>query len=516
LDGRPVWWDFLKITGDGWLSEFESVDLLLHHLRRKSWSVASRNSYCYNIWRICSSELCKEKLGFAPTPDELILKAKENPSVVSSIIQKFADAHIIKGSARYANNIIQLAKTFFKVNKVEIELQGYFQPTRSRKRKEYLPTLLEALRMADMAGCLRDRLIIEFLTYTGLRNSTLRALVYNEAFPDPMLQNYTIKQELERGEECLVIIVHEVMKNRIPNACKNRLYYYTFIPPRVTHDLRLYLAERKEKYGEILDDEPLFITENRRMHFSERRKTPISARELQEIVKKAARRAGIKDWKYVYPHCLRKTYESFLREQPEDVRLDIKEREFLFGHTLPGSQDAYFDKTKIEEMRSKYAKMNFEPVIVETEDRLVSTDELQSFLQHGWRFIAALPNGKAVVSRKVKRTLEPQSVIQKLERNQIQTIHPTTIHNQRIQKNADEKAKPLENSASRVSILQNQGKYSHTTSLSLLPNLYPSPRSKIATDSNNDAKPVKIDMAGAIEVPIKQKSKQACILSYIN
>jgi len=255
--------------------------------------------------------------------------------------------------------------------------------------------------MASVAGSLRDHLIILFLTYTGLRNSTLRALVFNESYPDPLLQEHTIKKELERGEECLIIIIHEVMKKRIPNACKNRTFYYTFIPPKVTECLRLYLREKKEKYGHISDNQPIFHTKNRRIPLRERLKTPISSRDLQEIVKKLAKRAGIKNWKYVYPHCLRKTYEGFLRNQLDDVRLDIKEREFLFGHILPGSQDTYFDKTKIEELRPKYANMIFEPIAgVEKEERVICEDELPTFLQQGWHYEATLPSGKIVVSRK--------------------------------------------------------------------------------------------------------------------
>jgi len=345
-------------------------------------------------------------------PDELVSMALENSDVVAGLIQDFADELNNRGSTRYANHIIHIAKSFFKVNKVDLDLHSYFQPTRSRKRQEYVPSWAEALKMADVARSLRDRLIILFLIYTGLRNSTLRALVYNESYTDPLLQEHTIKKELERGEEYLIIIVHEVMKKRVPNACKNRIFYYTFIPPKVTELLRLYLQERKEKYGDILDYEPIFITKNRRLPLSERRKTPISSRELQEIVKKAAKRAGIKNWKHVYPHCLRKTYESFLRNQPDDVRLDAKEREFLFGHTLPGSQDTYFDKTKIEEIRAKYAKMIFEPIAgVEKEERVVCEDELQTLLQQGWHFEATLPSGKVVVSRKtiVKQLEDPET-----------------------------------------------------------------------------------------------------------
>jgi len=417
--GRPDWWSFLRISSDGWSSEFRSVDRLLRHLSRKTGSIASRNAYCYILWKLCESDYVQKRLGSEINPDQLILKAKEDPELITNIVQAFGDEVYRKRSVRYANHRIQLLKTFFKVNKVDskLDLNLYSQPTRSRKRPEYIPTLEEALRMAEVSGNLRDRLIIEFLLYTGLRNSTLRALVYNEHYPEPLLKEYTIKRELERGEECIVIIVHEIMKERVPNACKNRIFYYTFIPPKVTADLHAYIREREKKYGPLRDDDPIFPTGNRRIPLSVRLQTPISSRELQEIVKKAAKRAGVEHERYVYPHCLRKTYESFLRNQPNDVKLDIKEREFLFGHVLPGSQDTYFDRTKIEEMRAKYARLNFEPIVIETEERVVKQEDLQSFLEQGWKFVAALSNGKVVISRKVKRQAKKVHITPEFDRD---------------------------------------------------------------------------------------------------
>ncbi|MEM2129145.1 MAG: hypothetical protein QXZ70_00955 [Candidatus Bathyarchaeia archaeon] len=393
---RPIWWVPLKISEDGWSSGFASVDFVLKHLGRKSRSIDSRDHYCYTLWTIC--------LKIKANPDELILKARENPDAVSAFVQGLADDYNARGSNKYANNVIGIANTFFKMNKIKLDLHGYYEGTRSRRRPEYIPSLSEALRMADVARSLRDRLIVLLLTYTGFRNSTLRALIYNEPYPnDPSLREYTIKRELEKGKECIIMIAHEAMKERVPGACKNRIFYYTFVPPKVTECFRLYMKEKEERCKIILNDldlYPVFNTENRRIPFKERFKTPISIRELQDIVKKLAKRAGIKNWKYVYPHCLRKTYENFLRNQPDGVKLDVKEREFLFGHILPGSQDTYFDK-KIEELREKYSRMIFEPIEgIKTEERVVSEDELQTFLQQGWHFEATLPSGKIVVSRK--------------------------------------------------------------------------------------------------------------------
>jgi integrase len=336
-------------------------------------------------------------------PDSLISLAKSNPNIVARLVQSRADKYNFNKSIGYANLIIALCRTFFKVNKVELDLKGFTHHVRSsRKKPEYIPSLKEALRMADVAGSHRDRLIILFLTYTGLRNSTLRALVYNETYLDPLLQQYSIKKQLDRNEKFLAIIVDEVMKKHVNRACKNNIPYYTFLPPTVTECLQLHLRNMERKYGTLRDTQPIFHTENRRIPLSDRLKTPISSRELEEIVKNAAKKADMCEWHNVYPHCLRKTYESLLRDQQDTVRLDVKDREFVFGHIMPGSQDTYYDKTKIEKMREKYSKMIFEPVILDTEEKVVTDAELQTFLQQGWRFVAPLQSGKVVVSKQVK------------------------------------------------------------------------------------------------------------------
>jgi hypothetical protein len=75
------------------------------------------------------------------------------------------------------------------------------------------------------------------------------------------------------------------------------------------------------------------------------------------MIKTAARKAGIGRWKDVFPHCLRKAFESAVR----NAGLDPKDQEFLMGHILPGTQDVYYDKTKVEDLRKKYTRVNFFP-----------------------------------------------------------------------------------------------------------------------------------------------------------
>ncbi len=453
---KRLWWDLLKINEDGWSSEYKSVDRLLKHLARKSKSESSRITYCYIFSKFfltakkSSQELgevekllmdlnthCKRleqyrahqtavlsKFKINLTPDQFVELVKVQPDEAAELVQAFADSYFNRGSVRYANDVIMKFKTFLSINKTELDLSGYSSPSRSREMPEYVPTLLEALKMADVARCLRDRLAILLLTYTGLRNSTLRALAYNETYPkDPLLQNFTIKKELERNEECVILIIHEVMKKRIPAACKGRLFYYTFLPPRVTECLCLHITEMMRKRGSDNFIDLIFSTENKRLTIDERNRTPISQSALEKIVKNAALRAGLENWKYVYPHCLRKTNESFMRNQPDELKLDDKEREFFFGHLLSGSQDTYFDKSKIEEMRGKFARLNFEPsVSFEKEERVIPEEELPAYLQGEWHFIAALSSGKVVVFRKaLKKKAECNDAKEGMDKDQNQS-----------------------------------------------------------------------------------------------
>jgi len=82
-------------------------------------------------------------------------------------------------------------KTFFKVNGFKgtgaLEVERHYQPSRYRKRSEYIPTSSEIYNMAFAAGTKRNRAVILALYTSGLRNSTLRALLFGD-----------VKEELEK------------------------------------------------------------------------------------------------------------------------------------------------------------------------------------------------------------------------------------------------------------------------------------------------------------------------------
>jgi hypothetical protein len=198
--------------------------------------------------------------------------------------------------------------------------------------------------MGYAAGSVKNRAMVFSLYTSGLRNSTLRAVKRGD-----------IREELESGQNSLKIPAYPEMKKIDPAACKGDIPYYTFVGPEAVKAIRDYVEERKKKYGNMLDEEPLFCSDSNQVSSEKQRGVPVSKKGLEDIVKRAARQAGIVHWSDVTPKCLRKAFESVLRNNG----LDPKDQEFLMGHILPGTQDTYYDSTKVEDLRTKYANLVF-------------------------------------------------------------------------------------------------------------------------------------------------------------
>jgi len=432
------WEMYLKVKG--WHSKYPSVDRFLRHYRRMLGSERTRVNCLKALTYFCQFT--------GLDPEQLI---RLTPKKAGEKLQTFLDLKREEGkSIRYINALQAYLKVFFRVNGFkngkEVEVEGYHQPARYRKRPEYIPTPEEIERMAYAAGSKRNKALILLAYTSGLRNATIRALRYKD-----------VKEELEKGYEIIKIPVYPEMKKVDPEACKGGIPYYTFISKETVKALKEYLAERMSKYGGIEPEEPLFCSETTNLQPEIRRKTKIKRDTLEVVVKRAAKKAGIKDWQYVTPHCLRKAFESALRNSG----IDINDREFLMGHILPGSQDAYYDRSKVENLRVKYSKVRFFPKTgeidklemvkafaktlgiegieikiaklkerepnlseedaigrivkeelirslgVETRKakensdpkKIICEDELEGYLAGGWDFVTVLPSGKILVRR---------------------------------------------------------------------------------------------------------------------
>ncbi|MBN1244305.1 tyrosine-type recombinase/integrase [Candidatus Bathyarchaeota archaeon] len=328
---------------------------------RKSRSEASRRLYLRTLFKFCEST--------GKNPNELVKLRRKR---AEKLVQEFADS-IMGTSPRYSNLAIAILKAFFVSNGFKgiraLELETYHAPRRFRISHEYIPTKSEVYRMADSAGSLRDRAIILTLFSTGLRNSTLRAVLYSD-----------IAEELNNNFANIMVPVYPGMKKIVPNACKGGIPYYSFTNEEASQAIKLYIRERLEKYGKIGDNEPLFTSEYNHISKDERKKKSLTSRQLQIIVKSAAKKAGIERWQAVHPHCLRKSFETVLHSQLIDgSNLDNEVQLFLIGHVLPGSQDPYFDSSKPDRLRIQYSKLKFGRANIENKFKVLKAAVARAF-----------------------------------------------------------------------------------------------------------------------------------------
>jgi len=306
-------------------------------------------------------------------------------------VQRFVDqAAGLNRSRAYVNSMIKRFRTFFRVNDRSPKLHAYSIPPRYRKRPEYIPTISEVRAMATAAESLRNRALILVAWSSGVRVSTLCALNYGD-----------IANDLNAGCASVRIPIYPDMKRRLPDACKGNIPYYTFICREAVEALRTYLQDRIEKYGPLGSESPLFHAEWTLWKREERSGKRLGRRTVAKVIRRAAKLAGISQWIYITPHTLRKAFKSVLRNPTVDGgRMDKGTQEFLFGHILSGSQDAYYDKDKIDFHRNEYEKLNFfDPPITPSVDKLIGSDELQKHLGEGWKFVAQLDNRQIIVRR---------------------------------------------------------------------------------------------------------------------
>jgi len=377
------WEKALKISG--WTSIYRPVNNLLMYLKtKKSGSEATRETYCSILWRFCAR--------FNVDPDSLIRMPRSRiEQMIETVIKELREKD---RSLKYIRTVVDAMRTFFRVNgfegEDELKVSPPSIPPRYRKRPEYVPTPEEALKMAEAAGSLRDKAMILLMAFSGLRVSTLLALRHKD-----------VMDELEQDIENLCIKVYPGMKKVVQNACKGNIRYYTFTIKEAAEALKLYLEEKKRIFGSIEEDEPIFNTNYNQIEREARRTKPLSADTVRRIVKNAARKAGLKRWREVTSHSFRKTFQSFLRNQPETLRMDLRDQEFLFGHIMRGSMDNYYDWGKVEGLREKFTKMIPDPrkAADRIRQKVISPEDIEKHLQEGWIAKFVLSDGRVIVEK---------------------------------------------------------------------------------------------------------------------
>lgn len=435
----------LPETPDIWHSNYQSLQKLLDYLRlHKSGSAQSAETYVSVITRFSkSSGLDLDRM--------VVLKRR----AVETLVQSYCDGLAAKskqkgGSVRTANNALELLKTFFSCNGFSdqnskaLRLKSYYQLPRVRNVPEYVPTLEEALLMAERSGSKRNRALVLTTVTTGLRNTALRAIQIGD-----------VRKELEQGLEVIMLSVDPSWNLRVSGADKNNIPFYVFLPSITIAAIKDWLKERKQMFGTYDDGDPLFCSTFNGVPIEERGQKLLSMEVVNYVLRRSAYLASIEKWSLVHAHAMRRVFRDVLRSRLVDGdRMDKDDQEFLMGHRLPGSQDHYYDPTKIEKLRSLYSKLNFESVSVSNdrlstiteiveglgvdtkkvldaakakagrelsyeearasllgvfhgavrntqarEQRLCNSSEIEPYMLEGWSFKAALPDGRIVIEK---------------------------------------------------------------------------------------------------------------------
>lgn len=353
----------LRLDSDWSRSEYASVNRWIAAIRRRGDRESTKLSYLkwlsgllrfLNLTGEEDAELgnrltppaLREKLiakiGGGLTPDGLVSLTGR---VVSEKVQAFCDKHNEAGKARTAHLALGALRNFFKHNGIDkLELEDY--NWRKGRRPEYVPNKEEVYRMADHSDA-RGRAIILCTFQSGLRNATLRALCYGD-----------VREQLQAGQVPVAVHVSLRMREKVPEACKEDAEYYTFLGKEASEALTEYAEWRTKKLGKMEDYEPLFLP----YESFDNGKSPenhLSEDSLQRMIKRAARRARIKDWRYVRFHGLRKSFRSVLDAGYVDGgQMAEDDKEYLMGHRLPGAKAPYHN-ANVETLAQRYMRLNW-------------------------------------------------------------------------------------------------------------------------------------------------------------
>jgi len=329
--------EILKLDEEWKNSEYVSVQRWLRSLQRKGSFSTMKAYFKLLAWFVQFVNL---------SPDDFIKLPKDE---IVEMVQAFCDKWSDEGKKSTALNAMKALRSFLKANKFKVEELDLDASYKAMKRPEYVPTKEEVYKMASVCD-LKWRAIILCLFQSGLRNSALRALTYG-----------MLKDQIESGVIPIRVHVTSDLRRILPDACKEDVDYWTFFGAEASEALRQYINWRKEKYGGIQDDELLFPSESRSLSLHERLREPISQWHLTRIVKKAAKKAGIKGWRNVRAHSLRKTFRAVLDMGYVDGgQMAEDDKEYLMGHRLPGAKAPYHN-ANVELLAQRYMRLNWAP-----------------------------------------------------------------------------------------------------------------------------------------------------------
>ena len=230
---------------------------------------------------------------------------KAPEQITTDDIKSYLAELMAKGNDPSSVSLAKSALAFFYESMLE---RGIMLKIKTPKHRRKIPEILtreEVRILIDNAGSLRNKLLIEFMYASGLRVSECASLRVKDI---NMEEKSGLLKHGKGGKDRFFILSEELIK-----------------------DLRDYSLE--------LEEEQEFLFPG---HSKE-----ITSRAIQDIVKRAAKRTGIK--KNIYCHGLRHAFATHLLENGTDIRI-IQE---LLAHSNLQTTQFYTQISKQQLMKVK-------------------------------------------------------------------------------------------------------------------------------------------------------------------
>jgi len=318
-------------------------------LLAKSYPVGSRAGNLYQLkWFLEYNSLSPEE--FLSLNERDIKKA-----IISACIAKNSEG---KTSTRRMFYVIM---RFLAINGISVNFNRQERKTflkRGRRKKiarQYIPTKEDVFRMSDSfpnKGALqqkRGKALILCLWQSGVRASCLCSWTW-AIFKDQLYPTLSTPTSIKVVSESPEGVYDVAVDTKISSYDVS--YYFTFLHTEAAQALKDYLDERIKHGWQPKDSDRVFVTES-----VTRRGTPLTAKNLVEIVKTAAKQIGINP-KNIWTHCLRKAFRKTLYASGVDPDC----AEALMGHKLGASRGSYFDYHDISFAKNEYMRGHWDRI----------------------------------------------------------------------------------------------------------------------------------------------------------
>ncbi len=377
------------------------------------------------------------------TPEMIIELAKNNPRELKDRFIDFVRSLESQGKAgSYIGRIEKALRSWLKFNDIDIKMNikvkgSNENPTIANERVPNKEELSKILRKASLRG----RVAIALIAFSGLRPESLGNYGGTDGIRLGDLKELNI-ETLEFEKVPTMIVVRSSLS-------KAKHQYFTFIPEEGVTYILDYLQDRKKRGENLTSDSPLLNLDEKGVKKHNFLRTQLITRNIRETI----RSAGLK----MRPYVLRSYFATALDIAESKGLISHPWRQFFMGHK--GDIEARYSTNKrlspdlIEEMREAYKKCtkfletrntelsesnaklylqqqlllavgykqeeidkidlsnmsneDFQKLLRDkvtralvnngSKQKVVKIDELAEYISKGYEFVAALPNGTAIV-----------------------------------------------------------------------------------------------------------------------